>query len=60
MKDVKGSLVKNTLGSQIAEFTADAFSGVVYAFLGPRYGFASSYTVGIIGTILLYTQWENK
>ena len=60
MKFVKGSLIKNTLGSQIAEFSADALSGVVYAGVGPRRGFVCSYIVGICGSVLMLTFWENK
>ena len=60
MKFVEGSLVKNTLGSQFAEFTADALSGFIYSFLGPRYGFASSYLIGICGSIFLMIYWYEK
>jgi hypothetical protein len=60
MKFVKGSLLKNTLGSQVAEFSADLASGLVYSYLGPKRGFISSYIVGIFGATLMLIYWENK
>ena len=60
MKFVQGSLVKNTLGSQVAEFMANSLSGFVYSFLGAKYGFASSYVVSILGSTLLILYWDNK
>jgi hypothetical protein len=60
MKFVEGSLIKNTLGSQFGEFSADALSGFIYSILGARYGFATSYLIGIFGSIFLMIYWENK
>ena len=59
MKNVKGSLIANTLASQGAEFFADVFSGVIYNSLGARKSFLTSYFVSIIGSLLLLKFIDN-
>lgn len=39
---------------------ADAAGGVLYGILGARYGFASSYLIGICGSVFLMIYWDNK
>lgn len=53
MKNVRGSLITNTLASQGAEFSADVFSGVIYKTLGPRKSFVTSYIISIVGSLFL-------
>lgn len=53
MKNVKGSLISNTLASQGAEFFANVFSGVIYNALGAKQSFVTSYIVSIVGSLLL-------
>jgi hypothetical protein len=53
MKYVEGSLIKNTLISQVAELSANIISGIIYAKFGPRLGFTSMYALSLVGSILL-------
>ena len=53
MKDVKGSIIINTLASQAAEVSAVLLSGVLLAKMGPKKGFAFIFAVSASGSIAL-------
>ena len=53
MKNVKGSIVINSLGSGLSELAADLISGYIFTFLGPRKAFALMYLSALFGSLLL-------
>lgn len=53
MRVVKGSIITNTLASQIAEMTADFVGGVLYFKMGPRASLSFSYLFSIVGSVAL-------
>ena len=53
MKNIPGSLVQNTIVSQLAEISADIVSGVILTSIGHTYGFQSMFALTIGGTLLL-------
>lgn len=59
MKKIKGSLIKNTLTSQAAEFTADLTSGLVYFLIGPKKAFVIMYLLSMTGIVLLTIYYDD-
>lgn len=59
MKLVKGTLTQNTIVSQVAELSANWYSGLMYSSVGPRMGFTTSYLLCLGGSILLMMNWNN-
>lgn len=53
MKNIKGSMISNTLSQSFAVFMGNIVSGLMYFFLGPRLGFCLSYITTVIGSMLM-------
>ena len=60
MKQFKGSLITNTLSSQIAEVLADAISIFLYRRLGAKLAFSSMFILSAVGAVLLWISHEQK
>ena len=60
MKNVNGSLIRNTIASQSAELIGNALGGVVFSYLGLIPGFTTSYILAIVGTVLLIIYWQHE
>lgn len=60
IKNIKGSMVANTMSSQGAELIANICSGALMTFLGPRKSFPALYLVSGLGTFLLLLQYKGE
>ena len=54
MKQFEGSLITNTLSSQIAELLADIISMFLYRRLGAKLAFSSMFMFSVVGAALLW------
>ena len=53
LKYIKGDFFINTIVATIVEIPASIFSGIIYSKLGIRFVMISSFSVSIVGGILL-------
>lgn len=59
MDHLEGSLITNTIISQVSEFTAYILSSVIYLYLGPKPAFLSMYLLSVIGSGMLIKFWTD-
>uniref|UniRef100_A0A7S3IW85 Uncharacterized protein n=1 Tax=Strombidium inclinatum TaxID=197538 RepID=A0A7S3IW85_9SPIT len=60
VKYMTGSMVRNTLVSQTAEFLSTLGGGLIYYKLGARYGLSSQFVLTIIGSVFLIKYGDNE
>jgi len=59
LKNLKGSLVQNTLICFTTQFFANASGGVVQSYFGTKNAFTISYLIGCVGATALLLNWDN-
>lgn len=60
LKNLGGSIVVNTLSSQIAECIANCFGGVINSKIGPKKSFALMFLLTITGSALFVKFYERE
>lgn len=53
MKNVQGTLLVNTMSSQVAELSAVIISGFIFSLVGPRIALFTSYLICVFGSLCL-------
>ena len=60
MKNLNGSIIKNTIFSQSAEIVARALGGVIYMKVGARLSLSSMFMISTIGSIFLIIFYDRE